>query len=492
MSHAPSDNEAVEQRLERRLPEIYVLCALFVTLLLAVLTPPFFVPDEANHSLRALQIARGHVLPEAAPLAARSKGAGGEADRNAYTAMLRMNSIMAATEQRYPIARSRPDGRISASDMATVQQLAWAHADQFAAFPNTAVYPPPLYLPQAAGWAIAEHFNLRIVHGLMLARLFAALAAVLAGWLALRHTVCSRTQMFVVLLLPTCLSLNASTSQDAVLFGLAALAAACLSHPLQQGRPFRAGELVLTASLLTVCIGARVPYLPMLLVLFLPALNTSKLVKRSLLAPAVAALCGALLIGFWQMRVKPLGIMTGAVADVAKQQVFLRAHPALGVLVVGKSAVFGSSTIVLKGLALLGANDATPPLPEYGLLVAAISVILLLSAGGCVRTWHARAVLVVSAVASAASMSLAEYLIWTAPGARDVAGLQSRYYVPLILLLATALPALPLLRVRPRVRRAMLVAALIAFLACVLTVPLVAAHRFYHSGLIAALRETAR
>src|SRR3978361_1246189 len=145
MSHAPSNTEqSAEQRLERRLPEIYVLCALFVTLLLAVLTPPFFVPDEANHSLRALQLAHGQVLATAA-----REGAGGQADRNAHDAMLRMNSIIAAEAERYPMARSRPDGRISRDDVEAMQQLSWAHADQFFAFPNTAVYPPTLYLPQA-------------------------------------------------------------------------------------------------------------------------------------------------------------------------------------------------------------------------------------------------------------------------------------------------------------------------------------------------------
>jgi uncharacterized membrane protein len=487
MSHAGPPDQQAEQRLQRRLPEIYVLCALFVTLLLAILTPPFFVPDEANHSLRALQLAHGQVLATAA-----REGAGGQADRNAYAAMSRMNSIISTEAELYPMARSRPDGRISRGDMEAVQQLTWAHADQFSPFPNTAVYPPTLYLPQAAGWAAAEHLNLHIVHGLVLARLCAALIAVFAGWLALRYAACCRTQIFLLLLLPTCLSLNASTSQDAVLFGLAALAAACLSRPLQQQRQFRSGELVLTTMLLTVCIGARVPYLPMLLVLFLPALNASTFVKKSLLAPSAAAICGALIIAAWQSLVKPFGILTGPVADVAKQQAFLHAHPAYSALVVGKSAVLGSFTTVLKGLALLGTNDAYPPMPVYGLFVAAILVILLLSTGGCLQTNRARLVLVGAAMASAAGMSLAEYLIWSAPGASAVAGLQARYYLPLLLLLALALPAQPLLRIRPRGRSATLLVAYVVFLGCVLTVPLVAAHRFYHSGLVAALYETAR
>ena len=479
-------NQAVEQSLHRRLPEIYVVCALFVTLLLSVLTPPFFVPDEANHSLRALQIANGHVLAEAAP-----QGAGGEADRNAYAAMSRMSSIVAATAQRYPIAISRPNGRISRSDLEAVQHLTWAHADGFYPFPNTAVYPPPLYLPQVLGWAVAEHLDLTIVHGLTLARLCAALAAILAGWLALRYAVCSRLQMFVVLLLPTCLSLNASASQDAVLFGLAALAAACLSRALRERRPFRAGELVVTTVLLTACAGARVPYLPLLLVLFLPALNAATVVKKSLFPPAAAAVCAALLIGLWQMRMRPFGVLTGAGADVAKQQAFLHAHPAYGAMVVAKSTVFGSGFTVLKGLAWLGTNDAAPPLPVYGMFVLAIVILLLLSHGGCLHTSRARIALVGAAAASAAAMSLAEYLVWSVPGSAAVAGLQSRYYLPILLLLALALPCRPLLRVGPRVRRAAVALAYGVFLACVLSVPLLAAHRFYNSGLAAALQQTA-
>ena len=486
MSHAVSpDHPGMEHRVARRLPEIYLACALFVTLLLTVLTPPFFVPDEPNHSLRALQIAHGHMLAEASP-----RGAGGETDRNVDAAATSMNSIMGAMAQRYPKATTRPDGRITRSDLEAVQQLSWAHADEFAAFPNTAVYPPPLYLPQAAGWAVAEHLNFTVVHGLSLARLCAALAAVLAGWLALRTSACSRAQTFVLLLLPTCLSLNASTSQDAVLFGLAALAAACLSRPLVQRRQFHPAELALTAVLLTLCIGARVPYLPLLLVLLLPALDAPTLLKKSLLAPGLAAVGAALVVGMWQVKVKPLGVVAANGADVVKQQMFLHAHPAEGVLVVAKSTVLGSSLTVLKGLAWLGTNDAAPPLPAYGLFLAAIAAILLLSAGGCLHTRRARLTLIGAAVASAAAMSLAEYLIWTAPGAGEVAGLQSRYYLPLLMLLSLGLPAAPILRLQSAVHRRVLSAGYVVFLGCITMLPVLAAHRFYASGLLSALKET--
>ena len=483
---SPGDG-SMEQRVNRRLPEVYLLCALLVTVLLAFLTPPFFVPDEPNHSLRALQIAHGHMFAERVP-----NGAGGESDRNAYAAMSRINSITSAIAQRYPVARSRPDGRISPGDLKAIQQLTWAHADGLYSFPNTAVYPPLLYLPQAAGWAIAEHLGFTIVHSLLLARMCAALVSVLTGWLALRYTACSRPQMFLVLQLPTCLSLNASVSQDAVLFSLAALAAACLSRPLQERRTFRPGELIATGALLTVCIGARVPYLPLLLVLFLPALNMPTPAKKSFVAPAVAATCGTLLVGAWQMRVKSFGMATANGADVLKQQAFLHAHPAFGAWVVAKATVLGSSLTILKGLAWLGTNDAAPALPVYGAFALAMLLILLLSPGGCLHTWPARILLTGTAAASAAIMSLAEYLIWSAPGTGAVDGLQSRYYMPLLLLLALALPARPLLRLGPGPRRFVLAASCAVFLSCVAMTPLLASRRFYNTGLLSALEETVR
>ena len=484
---ASSEEPDFERRVRRRLPEIYVLCALFVTVLLSVLTPPFFVPDEANHSLRAMGIAHGHVLAEPSSL-----GAGGEADRNAYAAMQRIGTILATTAQQYPLARSRPDGRIPRTDLEAVQRLEWAHAGGFSPFPNTAVYPPTLYLPQVAGWALGEHENLTIVHSLELARLCAALASILLGWLALRHTACSRMQMFVVLLLPTCLSLNASASQDALLFGAAALGAACLSRPLVQRRAFRTGELALTAVLLTVCIGARVPYMPLLLLLFLPSLNMRVLQIRSLAAPAAAAVCAGMLLAVWQMLTRGLGMLTGPGADAARQVAFLHAHPAYAGLVVAKSAVFDSSFTLVKGLALLGTNDAAPPLPAYAVFALAIVLILLMSGGGCLATGRARLLLAAAVAGSAAAMSLAEYLIWSVPGSAVVQGLQARYYLPLLLLLALALPARPLLRAGSRGRQTLPALAFAVFVLCVLAVPLLAAHRFYDSGLIAALGETAR
>ena len=460
-----ADQPEVEHGLTRRLPAIYLLCALIVTLLLAVLTPPFFVPDEASHSLRALQLAHGHVMAQPSAM-----GAGGETDRNAYAAMARMTAVEAALAQRFPIARSRPDGRVSRGDLEAVQRLAWAQAEQFYPFPNTAVYPPALYLPQAAGWAIALHLRTTIFHGLLLARICAALASVLVGWLALRFSVCSRAQLFVVLLLPTCLSLNASTSQDAVLFGCAALAAACLSRPLRQRRQFRIGELLATAVLLTACIGARVPYMPLMLLLFLPALNAPAVAKKSLLAPAAAALAGGLLVAGWQAEVKPLGVLTGAGADIGRQWAFLHAHPAYGALVLTKSTLLGSSLTVLKGLAWLGTNDAGPPLPVYGLLVCAILIIVLLSTGGCLHTWRARALLLGAAVAAAAAMSLAEYLIWSAPGARAVFLVCNRAII------CRCLPCLrwdcrrdPSSSSGPQSGRRVLAAAYVALLCCVVS-----------------------
>ena len=54
--------------------------------------------------------------------------------------------------------------------------------------------------------------------------------------------------------------------------------------------------------------------------LLLPALNTPRLERRSLFAPVIAGVCAALLVGVWQISVKPLGVLAGTGADIARQQ----------------------------------------------------------------------------------------------------------------------------------------------------------------------------
>ncbi len=65
---AHSDVQGIGSWVFRRLPEIYVAVALLVSTLLCVLTPPFLVPDEANHAKREIELSRLEFFAHKTPL----------------------------------------------------------------------------------------------------------------------------------------------------------------------------------------------------------------------------------------------------------------------------------------------------------------------------------------------------------------------------------------------------------------------------------------
>jgi uncharacterized membrane protein len=415
------------QRITDRLPVIYVAIALFVSILLCALTPPMFIPDEFAHSLRAIEVGHGEWLAQ------RSlKGVGTMIDANAVRVMFGAVAIQKQIELRYPIAHQRPNGRISAAQLAPFRGIRWAGHSVFVGFLNTAVYPPVLYIPQAIGWRFGEAIDLTILHTLLLARLLAAISAIAIGWLAMRLCVSGRWLLFAYLLLPTKLSLNASCSQDALLLSIAGLIMALLSRPLQFKRSFTAAELLSITALVTVCILARPPYLPLVLVFLLPALSIRRVRRQQILPAALAIVIAVGVVGGWEVLVHSLGNTVGPDAQPLQQMSFLRAHPVEGVRDLLGGTAREIPQLVVRGMETLGGNDVFAPIAIYVFLFISILGLALLSPIDGLKAWRSRGLLLFALVATVAGLSFAEYIIWTPPGSHRVEGLQSRYYLPLV------------------------------------------------------------
>lgn len=422
----------LEQRLQRwftgHLAGIYLAISLSVGWALCVLTPPFFGPDESMHSLRAITLSHGEVIAERS-----GQGlSGGWLDTGVLDAEKGMGELDQAIVTRYPIAHDRPKGRITETQVDVIRRIRWTGQRVFAGFPNTAVYPPALYLPQALGWRLGEAAGWTIVQSLLLARALNVLISSLIGLLALRLCVRGHWLLWAYLLLPTGIGLRASGSQDAVLLALAGLLFVVLSRPIVARRPATIAELLCAAGLLVMCIGARVPYLPLALVLFLPALNLREIRWRDLVKPAIHVALVVGMVGAWQVAVHKLGVFSAPGIDPARQVEYLQAHPVAGSFKIAEGTARAAPGLAIKGLELLGINDVFPPYAIYGALLLAVGAIALLGPMEGLTTKWSRLFLLGLLVVAIAGMSVAEYIIWNPTGSNKVEGLQSRYYMPLL------------------------------------------------------------
>ena len=400
--------ERSSARMERRLPEMYLVLALVLTILLCWMTPPFFAPDEADHTARELALLHGHLIAQPSP-----DGAGDDIDSGVVRVKDAMDIIRMDWEKHAGYFLDRSYG--SVTDEQQLKQVGerWSGQTIFEEYANTAVYPPLLYLPAMAGWKIGEAAGWTVFASLRLARLLCALCAVAFGWLALRFCVGVRWLLFAGLLLPTVLYLNATCCQDALVPGLAALAVAMLSRALAGKRNFTGAELAVVAVALGAIAMARPPYATMALMLFLPAAET-RANLRHWLAPAVAFATVLAATVVWWRTVSWLGLVTNDLGEPIKQRVFLHEHPLAATLALLRGTAYAGYDFFHRGVYVVGLNDLLPHHGAALVLTICLFTVVLAARGPVVQSWRGRALLLAMSVpidVARAGQFLAKHLI---------------------------------------------------------------------------------
>jgi uncharacterized membrane protein len=477
--------------LERAaLPELYVVLALLSTVFMILFVPPFLVSDEDGHSRRAYSIAHGDWLAQRT-----AAGIGAQVDSSLTQVATDFILVQAHEEAVYKIAASRPDGRMPLSMIAAQQPVRWSGRLAFVGFPNTAAYPPTLYLPQALGWRLTEALGFSIIHSLLCVRLLTALCSIAIGWFALRLGRVDPWLLTAYLLLPTVMGLVASCSQDSFLMTLPALAVAILSRALAERRSPLLWEWIVASILLAAIVMARPPYLPLALALYLPQLQTvGRRGVRKYLAPTlgIVFVTGALLA--WQAAAPATASYQGVLpgVDAKLQMAFLVSHPLRGVFNIVAGTLSIMPHMIMNALYSLAWNDIFPPTAIYGILMLSLAGFCLAASWHGLSSWRARGLLALCVVGSILAISLAEYLIWTQVGSPKVDGPLARYYLPFVpFLLLFSSEKLRAAKVATG-RGLMLSVSAALFLIVLLSPPWVLSHRLYNTGPITVLKATLR
>jgi uncharacterized membrane protein len=417
-------------RFNNALPLLYLAWAMPFLVALAWLTPPFQNPDEADHYLRAVQIARGEVFAFrlAGSTGESSRNSGGHSDPGIVTANTPFSHLA-----------FKPQQRVHKADYDTAKLAAFGK-DDVIGFGDTANYPPFLYIPDIFGIWFGELVSGKVITSLYLSRLANAVAALTISALALIAARRTRSAIAALAMLPMTSALYVSASQDALIISLSLLVVGVIDRVGTEQRPASRGELVVIGIAAALVGMARPPYAVMAL---LPLAIRKRSSRRELLATLGISACTLVWVAF--------SIRTASVpmhgADAAVQLRHLL-HSPWAILPLAWHTMTGFGVGYLREfIGVLGWLDT--PLPRWFILAAsaALGAGLL---GVCASPSGPRPWLpVLVVILGSAAIFGAQYLTWTHPGAPFVDGVQGRYFIPLAAVLVLALPAAPNL-IRPK------------------------------------------
>jgi uncharacterized membrane protein len=396
----------------------------------AVLTAPFGVPDEFAHFWRACHVSEGHILAQSRPGAGRGAMLPRSVDEVVET-LVRYHSV--------PL----PSPRIDWKAWNQTWRMGFHSEDRmFRAFPSTATYSPVPYLPAAAAIALARVCHFSVLAGIYLARFANVLAAAALLGVAWRRLPCARESFALTAMLPMTLSLIGSLSIDAVSLAVGLLWIALVLNfnyaekGTGEGRR-REIELIVLAALL----GQTKFCFPLALLALLCIVRGRNSDRRTVFT-SLAALGVALLSAMlWAAASGLLATATRPdVASPALQMVFIREHPAQFIEVCAHTFRMSFIEYGRQIVGVLGWLQIR--LPEW--LYAGMWVALLLSTGFQrleereKLTPGARVFCGLLAVTMLLCVYVALYEMWNPVGAPVIGGVQGRYFILMLPLLAVA------------------------------------------------------
>lgn len=437
------------------LPSLFILVAAPTLVFFALFVPPGEVPDEVAHILRADSVRHGQIAGFRRPWVDKQ---GDPAVDVAVRADMGLLAAGFAFTPGTPLASKH----VTRTHLERLQALPWANRLEPVSVPNTAVYPPLLYVPSAAGMQAAKWMGHGPYDAILGGRLANALAYILLGVAALGVARRGRAVLFGVLCLPMSLSLAASVNQDGLVIACAGLAGALLTQ--QRRFAWWSGVVVF-------CLAAMAkPYL-LPLACLVPATVPGRLRgnMRSVAAgfavavtPALAwALAMGLLVAAPFVRgpaqlagplwAGPAGTLF-ATTNPGEQLRILLASPDHLITLPMQSAWSKGEWLWREALGVLGTLDVILPLQSYDVWGWALAVAVLAGLvasrkrepqdeGGLVTSILA----LFGALAAGWAIYVLQYLSWTRVGEVLVDGVQGRYFLP-IAALALPVALLPLFR----------------------------------------------
>lgn len=419
-------------RWRKAVPYSYLAVAVPVAVALCFMTPPMQSPDEGRHFWRACQIAEGRVLSEIDPsthaAGGRLPAAASDFVRDTMTPeYLRRQDLLPGVGE-----------RLRALDRAAHAQTPLSQT-RFVSFPGTTVYSPISYLPQSAAVRAARLFSDKVYVWFYSARLLNATTAVLLIFFALRAAPAYQFALIVPAILPVSLYQISTASTDAGVIAVSVLFVAfCVRFVNSDGALIRSA-LVACLAFLTITKPVWLPFAILLL-----AAHKRLGWRRSVAFCSAAAMIAASGYAAWSYLARQFIPLAGAGVpqrDPSAQVHLLASHAAMFISILMHTLKAHGRRLIVEMVGLLGWNELPLPPWSYKLAYAFVCGLAVVIVANGKRNDPRRFLLGgVAAAAVAAGVFLASFVLWTPVGAPTIWGIQGRYFVPVLAVLAFFIP----------------------------------------------------
>lgn len=406
--------------------QAFLVAFLFFGLLFVFITPPIYTVDESAHLYRAYQVSELNLIPDNI-----GNEAGGSIPQSLTTFVLGYIEYQGKGLDfvRYNVRQLKV--KVSPQQRTDIT------------FTNVAIYPFVNYIPQATGMAIGRLFTQSLMVQFYLARLTNLLFLGGCFFVALRLFGKRNHALFAIGLLPMTLYVGASLSADTFVIGSVAVFTAYLYKLLKQ-EEITTKQWIIVASLAALVALSKQTYFVLTLAILALAWRKPQFKKENLLIPAACVV--ASLVPFLTVMGISRGLNTrpvtlqqtvGIVVDASAQKDFVIHHPLSFINIVWET--LSNPGLFNNFFGSFGVG--TVSLPPWALFIACVSLFLSFGMQTKKDRSDKRVALLLAAVGlvNVGAILVGLYLFWSNPLQDHISGLQSRYFIPILIVLIPAL-----------------------------------------------------
>jgi uncharacterized membrane protein len=401
----------------------FVVCLFLLSLMTSVNIPPLQSPDEFDHIKRAYLLTKGTIILDAP--AGESSGGLIDSGLNVY----------GDTYFKY---RHHANRKISAEVTDHATHIKWAGTMSYSSAPGTGYYFPIVYIPQAIGLAAGEILDLTVDDSYRLARLFTLISVCLL-LLAAFKLYAPPVIVMALLIIPMSLFQISTASLDGMATALSILAVSAFIRICIDKEHSARYLLPLLSLVVFVIASCRVNLTPMVLLIFGTYIFTRD--KKAFVWGGGITL---LLIS-WTLIALKTTVDLRVVQEVSTSTIlshYLTNPSSLAqVLFNTWSSEMWQSFYFKTFFGALGWLDGWFSDQTYAMLSALILIILAFSISIKATVYNAKitGLLLVTSISSLLLIFLALLVTWTPYPATIISGVQGRYFLIPVILLAYGL-----------------------------------------------------